>query len=119
LTDGLLLREMAGDFLLRQYSCMEYPGWEMSIPDQTRADIFLKELADFEKKGSFPDLTAIQGVDSRSNMFSSVQVAPGYRVTFYNQPNFQGVSGQFSAGSYPYVGDYWNDQVSSFRIDRA
>jgi len=69
--------------------------------------------------GSFPDLTAIQGVDSRSNMFSSVQVAPGYRVTFYNQPNFQGVSGQFSAGSYPYVGDYWNDQVSSFRIDRA
>ncbi len=44
---------------LRQYSCMEYPGWEMSIPDQTRADIFLKELADFEKKGAFPDLTII------------------------------------------------------------
>ena len=44
---------------LRQYSCMDYPGWEMSIPDQTRADIFLKELAEFEKKGTFPDLTII------------------------------------------------------------
>ena len=44
---------------LRQYSCMDYPGWEMSIPDQTRADVFLKELADFEKKGTFPDLTII------------------------------------------------------------
>ena len=44
---------------LRQYSCMDYPGWEMAIPDQTRADIFLKELAEFEKKGTFPDLTII------------------------------------------------------------
>jgi YVTN family beta-propeller protein len=44
---------------LRRYSCPGYPGWDMAIPDQTRADVFLKDLAEHEKKGSFPDLTII------------------------------------------------------------
>ena len=44
---------------LRRYSCPGYPGWDMAIPDQTRADHFLKDLAELEKKGSFPDLTII------------------------------------------------------------
>jgi YVTN family beta-propeller protein len=44
---------------LRRYSCPGYPGWEMAIPDQTRADHFLKDLAAHEKKGTFPDLTII------------------------------------------------------------
>ena len=44
---------------LKQYSCPGYPGWEMSIPDQTRADIFLGELAEFEHKGTFPDLSVV------------------------------------------------------------
>ncbi len=44
---------------LRRYSCPGYPGWDMAIPDQTRADVFLKDLAELEKKGSFPDLTII------------------------------------------------------------
>ena len=45
--------------VLRRYSCPGYPGWDMAIPDQTRADVFLKDLAELEKKGSFPDLTII------------------------------------------------------------
>jgi hypothetical protein len=44
---------------LSRYSCMNYPGWQMSIPDQTRADVFLKELAEAETKKFFPDLTII------------------------------------------------------------
>ncbi len=44
---------------LRRYSCPGYPGWDMAIPDQTRADHFLKDLAELEKKGTFPDLTII------------------------------------------------------------
>ncbi len=44
---------------LRRYSCPGYPGWDMAIPDQTRADVFLKDLAEHEKKGFFPDLTII------------------------------------------------------------
>lgn len=34
-------------------------GWEMSVPDQFRADYFLKELKEFEAKGEFPQLTII------------------------------------------------------------
>ncbi len=44
---------------LRRYSSPDYPGWDMAIPDQTRADVFLKELSSMEKKGGFPDLTII------------------------------------------------------------
>jgi len=44
---------------LRRYSAPSYPGWDMSIPDQSRADVFLKELAGFQQKGEFPDLTII------------------------------------------------------------
>jgi len=44
---------------LRKYSCLEFPGWEMSIPDQVRADAFLKELAEFEKSGTYPDLVTL------------------------------------------------------------
>ncbi len=44
---------------LRRYSCPGYPGWDMAIPDQTRADAFLKDLSALEKKGTFPDLTII------------------------------------------------------------
>ena len=36
---------------LRRYSNPDYPGWNMQIPDRVRADIFLRELADFERRG--------------------------------------------------------------------
>ena len=44
---------------LAKYTCPDFPGWNMSIPDQHRADIFLKEFAEFEKNGNFPDFTII------------------------------------------------------------
>lgn len=37
----------------------DYVGWEMSVPDQYRADFFLRELKDFEARGEFPQLTLI------------------------------------------------------------
>ena len=36
-----------------------YVGWEMSVPDQYRADFILRELAEYERKGEFPRLTII------------------------------------------------------------
>jgi YVTN family beta-propeller protein len=45
--------------VLRRMSCAKYPGWEMSIPDQVRADVFLEELADFSRKGNLPQLIII------------------------------------------------------------
>ncbi len=36
-----------------------YVGWEMSVPDQYRADFIIEELKQFEAKGEFPQLTII------------------------------------------------------------
>ncbi len=44
---------------IRAFSPTEYVGWEMSVPDQYRADFILKELKEFEAKGEFPNLTII------------------------------------------------------------
>ena len=44
---------------LRKYSCPDSPGWQMRIPDQVRADVFLKEFADYEKRGGWPNLVII------------------------------------------------------------
>ncbi len=44
---------------LRRYSCREYPGWNMRIPDLLRAEVFLRELNEFERKDYFPNLVII------------------------------------------------------------
>lgn len=44
---------------LRQYSDMRYPGWQMDIPDQVRADAFLQALSEYEQQGSLPEFILI------------------------------------------------------------
>ncbi|MFM9031532.1 MAG: alkaline phosphatase family protein, partial [Opitutaceae bacterium] len=44
---------------IRPFSPTAYVGWEMSVPDQARADFFLGELKEFEARGEFPGLTLI------------------------------------------------------------
>ena len=44
---------------LDAHSCDATVGWNMSVPDQFRADAFLRELAEFEKRGTFPQLVMI------------------------------------------------------------
>ncbi len=44
---------------IRAFSPSNYVGWEMSVPDQARADFILAELKEFEAKGEFPALTII------------------------------------------------------------
>ena len=44
---------------IRAFSPSNYVGWEMSVPDQARADFILAELKQFEAKGEFPALTII------------------------------------------------------------
>ena len=61
---------------LRRYSCREYPGWNMVIPDVLRMDRFLEEFRNFEKNGQLPSLCLIYlpqdhlggGVTSRAHM---------------------------------------------------
>ena len=44
---------------LTPFSPTSYVGWEMSVPDQYRADFIIEELKDFERRGEFPQLTII------------------------------------------------------------
>lgn len=44
---------------LRPISPPKYVGWNMSVPDQYRADFVLSELAEFEKQGEYPQLVII------------------------------------------------------------
>lgn len=44
---------------LEPYSPKGYVGWEMVVPDQYRADFIIRELAEFEKQGTYPRLTIV------------------------------------------------------------
>lgn len=44
---------------LRRYSCGDYPGWNLRIPDALRADVFLRELQEAESTGQWPSLVLI------------------------------------------------------------
>ena len=39
---------------LMHYTCHEYPGWNLAIPDVCRTKVFLKEMAGFERSGDMP-----------------------------------------------------------------
>jgi len=44
---------------LEKYSDLRFPGWNLTIPEQIRTDVFIKALKEDEAKGSFPDFTII------------------------------------------------------------
>ncbi|MDO3627526.1 alkaline phosphatase family protein [Mucilaginibacter sp. BT774] len=44
---------------LEKYSDLRYPGWNLTIPEQIRADLFIKALQEYQAKASFPDFTVI------------------------------------------------------------
>jgi hypothetical protein len=44
---------------LRPHAATDYVGWSMTVPDQYRADVILRELRRFEKEGRFPALTIV------------------------------------------------------------
>jgi len=44
---------------IQGFSPTNYVGWEMSVPDQHRADFIIHELEEFTRKGEFPRLTII------------------------------------------------------------
>ncbi len=44
---------------IRPFSPTEYVGWNMSVPDQYRADFVIKELAQYEQRGEYPNMVII------------------------------------------------------------
>lgn len=47
------------DSALSKYACERFPGFVLLVPDVVRADIFLSELAEFEKNGDLPNFIVI------------------------------------------------------------
>jgi len=43
----------------RAFSPTGYVGWSMAVPDQFRADFIIRELAAFEQRAAFPQLTIV------------------------------------------------------------
>jgi hypothetical protein len=58
-TDEVVFESWPSVETLRPFSPTAYVGWEMSVPDQFRADFVLRELSEFEQKGEFPQLVII------------------------------------------------------------
>jgi hypothetical protein len=44
---------------LRKHSDPEFPGWNMSIPDLIRADIFVRRVDEWDAKGTHPNFTIV------------------------------------------------------------
>lgn len=44
---------------LRKYTCPDYPGWNLAIPDASRLDVFLREFKRCEADGHMPNLTIV------------------------------------------------------------
>jgi YVTN family beta-propeller protein len=44
---------------LMNYTCRQYPGWDLAIPDACRLKVFLKEFSGFEQSGKMPDFMLV------------------------------------------------------------
>jgi DNA-binding beta-propeller fold protein YncE len=44
---------------LKRFTCPDFPGWQMQIPDVRRMEVFLKEFREFEKNGNFPNFVIL------------------------------------------------------------
>ena len=50
-----------------------------------------------------------------NDVLSSIKVPAGPYWCAYTDPNYRGEMTSFSPGTHSYVGDYWNDRISSIR----
>lgn len=72
----LVFEQQIGIQRLARYSCRDYPGWNMQIPDVLRMDRFLAEFRQFEAEGGLPNLSIVYlpqdhlggGITGRSHM---------------------------------------------------
>jgi len=55
----VIFESEAGIESIKEFSPTKYVGWNMSVPDQYRADLIVEELKQFEEKGTLPQLIII------------------------------------------------------------
>ena len=55
----ITLEQTVPNETLQRYTNMDYPGWNLRVPDAVRAEVFLGELKQFEASGQFPNLLTV------------------------------------------------------------
>lgn len=70
-TDSAQFKCVYTSDLLRKYSDLRFPGWQMNIPDQVRADAFINALSEYEKQGSLPQFIVIYLPNDHTNGYST------------------------------------------------
>jgi YVTN family beta-propeller protein len=58
-TGKVEFKQSIGIDALKRYTAPDYPGWLLSIPDGYRIERFLREFAQFEKDGDWPNLVLV------------------------------------------------------------
>ena len=58
-TDDVIFESQPMIASLGRFSPTNYVGWNLTVPDQYRADVILRELKDFEARGEFPSLVLV------------------------------------------------------------
>lgn len=64
------------------------------------------------------DMSDMQSAGIGNDSISSIKVPLGYKLTVYQDINFSGGTNVY-AGDAAYVGNDWNDQITSFVIEEA
>lgn len=57
--EAIEFTQMIGIEKLQRYSCRDYPGWNMVIPDVLRMSRFLKEFETFKQNGTLPNVSIV------------------------------------------------------------
>lgn len=61
---------------LNKYSDMRYPGWDMNINDQIRADAFINALSEYETQGSLPEFMIVYLPNDHTRSYSENAPTP-------------------------------------------
>ena len=76
LSDEVIFSSRAMVPSLIPHTPTNYVGWDMSVPDQYRADHFIRELQDFEARGEFPNMVLICLPNDHTSGTSAGQPTP-------------------------------------------
>jgi len=58
-TTNIKFKQNIGVARMRQYGVTGFPGWDLSIPDVLRADVFVRKLKQMDTDGKMPDFTIL------------------------------------------------------------
>lgn len=75
-TDSAQFKCSYSSDMLRKYSDLRFPGWQMNIPDQVRADAFITALSEYEKQGSLPEFIVIYLPNDHTNGHNTAVPTP-------------------------------------------